>query len=573
MTKRFANLLFLFLNVFALTNIAVCYAQCNITSGVCQSSSCISNGLSWDQYNCPSQRCNRQQNQPGGCMLLRSGCERHCLGVTNDNTLCIIDGGSRNYKVCIGSSLQGLIDDSKSKESNKNEKEIENGTFESRWKDNCTCPDAFVLSHSNECPINKVKLEIVSDEMGIYHQCVDHPNYDIMTQTMAFSWCWSYKCMPASFVGKSIRARTQPTSLYNIAKIPRNANAYVQFLKPVDVSMSLHFSHVDGNVVYGDSYDVSEFIKTPNASWTYVSISFEVPAKAMNGDSGAALLYIVDKLSENDITTQSNASATGGSAMIGNVSGIVRIDRIVTDDELLSLQNSTNSQVAKARGYFVMLPLEFRSYSFVGDCENMADVDRAIAEVRATFFAYNTAVDFNITCISATSYHRRSLLQTSSTDRSASYFTVLLDSTFEWNNNLATANVIADDSLIFGTILDVGIYSIPSCTCEQALFDEIQSRMLANVIGLDNVTCNCVMNTTSLQQQQSVGYVYILPSTFSSSSSFSQNNSSLYREDKNKTIWPIVAVVIGIVGGCALTIAGTLILVHRRTQQKVYALP
>ena len=89
------------------------YGMCG-ADGICQSSSCIGNGIGESERNCPNgKNCPWDKHGPFGvaCKKLVSTCfGPHCWGFTHCgfgscpasvvNVFCVFDGASFNFKVC-----------------------------------------------------------------------------------------------------------------------------------------------------------------------------------------------------------------------------------------------------------------------------------------------------------------------------------------------------------------------------------------------------------------------------------------------------------------------------------------
>jgi len=378
MMGKLTNLLALCILVLA-SGFASVQPQC---VGVqCSSSSCISNGVSVDQYNCPSSRCIGATAR--GCSLNVTTCDNHCLGQTQDGQVCLSNGRSNNYKICVKSGQPVAP------------------------SDNCTCPSP-PNANTGACPVNKIEMRIKAAGVeGAYIQCVDPPNYDTVTRVMAFSWCWSYKCFPESFQNKNISAETVQTAMYNIPRIPWSAEATLNIYKPVFEGVSVSAVYFETNSTKQMLVDSTRNITTPVVGWSLVRFIYTIPSAAVNGDSASVVLRVADGsgiMPPNDTAVYQ--------------SGLVRVDRLVTtDSDMEALQRIVDAGV-KIAGYYVLIPGELRTYATLTSC---SDVDAFVANITAAFKDYGVQNVTVISCLQSSppSGARRALRQTSLSGSSA----------------------------------------------------------------------------------------------------------------------------------------------------------
>ena len=491
------------------------------SGGSCESSSCISNNISYDQYNCPSVRCKK------GTRCLFNNYDqplcKHCLGSTDtDNSSCISDGRSNNFKVCVelgyprDAATESVVIP------------IDHLS--------CICP--MPSDSSNKCPLNKLAMTILSHSNEIkdnvtYVQCVDHPNYDIITQTMAFSWCWSYKCLPSSFYRRNISAIaiSGGSMLYNLESIPTYKNASIGFYKPKDVEMTIAVRTKNNVFMFNES---NNRVMTPNDVWTGLNITYFIPVASMNGDSGSIVLTITDV---DDLRPLRNT-------MTGNLSAMLRIDKLFSKDDVVAFQTYAGIESVRLRGYYVLLANEFRSYTFIFGCDDLEAQQRALTELRDAFKNYDV-IDLKISCISMNVNTRRSMMQMNNDDTIINFYITTELPAIEY----------ADSSINFGSILHVIINFVPHCACDQVMLNAFQ-QYNTNVIGIDTATCEC---STSISTS-----LYNHTLTISTQVSNAETKSS-------PKLIPVIGVVVGIVGSIILVIViMTFVVRHRKKQIQVY---
>ncbi|KAG2453051.1 hypothetical protein HYH02_002386 [Chlamydomonas schloesseri] len=251
-----------------------------------------------------------------------------------------------------------------------------------------------------------IKMVAVNDtSVEPEYRCTSWPNYDLLLQDMAWSYCWRYDCLREDFWGKPYTATIEQVTKHNIAKITPARYQLVHLVAPFGMTITTTFHYADGSMepaAYNSTVGspvasgrVQEVTVLPLAS---LSIQFFIPAVwGIDGMAAAVLLRHIDGT---DIPLPPAPPSPPPAPPAPPPRPATEPSVLVTTDFLVMasvpLATLTASGNVVQSGYFVTIPIKFYDFLDMPDC---GDAARAAMQAKvAAAFGIANASSVSVSC-------------------------------------------------------------------------------------------------------------------------------------------------------------------------------
>eukprot|EP00198_Chlamydomonas_reinhardtii_P005212 XP_001694548.1 predicted protein [Chlamydomonas reinhardtii] len=252
-----------------------------------------------------------------------------------------------------------------------------------------------------------IKMEVVNDtSVQPEYRCTSWPNYDLLLQDMAWSYCWRYDCLRTDFWGKAYTATIEQVTKHNIAQMTPARYQLIHFVAPYGMTITTTFYFADAamapaacNSTVGSpvvSGRVQEVTLMPLSNLT---IQFYIPA--VWGIDGMAAAVVLRHIDGTDIPlppappSPPPAPPAPPPLPATEASVLVTTDFLVLASVPVAALTSGSSNVVQS-GYFVTLPIKFYDFLDMPDC---GDASRAAMQTKvAAAFGIANASSVTVSC-------------------------------------------------------------------------------------------------------------------------------------------------------------------------------
>ncbi|KAG2437447.1 hypothetical protein HXX76_006097 [Chlamydomonas incerta] len=276
----------------------------------------------------------------------------------------------------------------------------------------CACPlrplDTVGAPSATQCNSTyaTIKMAVVNDSsVEPEYRCTSWPNYDLLLQDMAWSYCWRYDCLRNDFWGKAYTATIEQVAKHNIARITPARYQLLHFVAPYGMTITTTFYFADGatppaayNSTVGSAVISGRVQEVTLMPLSNLTIQFYIPA--VWGIDGMAAAVVLRHIDGSDIPLPPAPPSPPPAPPAPPPRPATEASVLVTTDFLVLASVPVNTLTADGSvvhsGYFVTVPIKFYDFLDMPDC---GDGSRAAMQAQvAAAFGIANASSVTVSC-------------------------------------------------------------------------------------------------------------------------------------------------------------------------------